>query len=582
MDNILPFSVITTDRLTAAISSSILSQWGKYLPILEQPRKQRPDARIEAQKITNLLRLSNINKLIEIGLDKETLSLLNQFQTPSNVSIVSLKKLNLLSNLEIENKSILPFKTSNVLAALYTSLRQNKQLKIDENANEYYELNNFKSDKLVIVEDRDDIGSVIGINYASFINAHVKILKDVKADLQNIISLLFKDYENARNSDEKEQIGNEILLGLDCGTSQINFGKYKQVIFFSKDIPYGITISQIPTSHFPISPTCGIFTLRNLVFDKPIRTVLLVEPKTCGVSESTILGKLLKNKNVFYKILKGKTANPSNVEFHIEHLPFDLIIFSTHGGYPKGDRIRIEFSDPKDKLHSLTFRRCYSICPVKYSDKFEVKTFYEFEEFDKIKWGTKSIRLPSNFEHIYRNWYDDKFARVIERQDNVDLKFANAIRLYKENYFPTLHEMGNYSGPIIFANICCSYHNLSTHFLFGGARCYLGTALDILNPLAVEFANLLFSQDDTISNIVSSFNSSHFGKNKIAPYVYLGSPKTKIRFSSFDNKEYYISNIKHRLISVENYMKKNPLSQFHERNNWVIKMLNKELADLNN
>ena len=68
------------------------------------------------------------------------------------------------------------------------------------------------------------------------------------------------------------------------------------------------------------------------------------------------------------------------------------------------------------------------------------------------------------------------------------IKGFEALRMSDGNYFPIPRTIGGGYYPIVFNNACSSWRSGSMNFGPNGASVYIGTATDVLNPVAVVVA----------------------------------------------------------------------------------------------
>jgi len=575
--NILPEMAVVVDRSTAAIVSSVRSEWGKYFAVMEPPRPQRHDFLNEVKRRANLFRLCKFTTLLQTGLSEDVAVGLNSSFSPSEVRVVHPDDPLFLPT---SQKPPLQFRPNNAIAALFQALRTKRTLVIDETAPDLSIANDFPSDRLIVVEDADEIGAIVAVNLASYLGAHIKILPCKSRDDVHIIQDLFRRYDGEKESITKPRIAEDICSRLDIGIAEAELLQYSYCIFFSKGLVYGAAIKQVPTGHFFISLECGLQVLRNIAVDPILRTALIVDPSQLNNSETQDVETNLTERGTYVQTLIGQSASYVDVDFNLRELPYDYIFFVAHGGFPKGNRLKVAFKDSLGDEHTIVLRKTYSFSPVLGTDKFLVASFTEPESIDGLSWRDPDKTVPQGTEFIVLHLdeaLESGVAKITDSERDIEMRFCNCIRLREDNYFAACDAFGSMWGPVVVNNICNSIHYLSELFVFGGARVYIGTLYSVLDPLASEFVRELVRTKMTLGDYVKAFNDSHFANKPLSCYIIYGLPTHRINFANGDNRAYFFSEVEWSLARLVKFRSDNPFHKMHEQIDWTINHLKAEL-----
>lgn len=185
--------------LGALVSSYIYS--GRYTPFFEfsevsteqdlidsnfidEHQISRSRSRIFNIRVNNCIsRMRECETIILIGLSEEQKSYLN---FPQNISVIEINDEqdveNYLLGFAVE-KEKLKCTTEKILESLYYALQNNFRLELDDYATTTIEnLNQEKENGLIVIEHHNDTSTIVAINYASSINATIKIINPPKIE----------------------------------------------------------------------------------------------------------------------------------------------------------------------------------------------------------------------------------------------------------------------------------------------------------------------------------------------------------------------------------------------------------------
>jgi hypothetical protein len=441
--------------------------------------------------------------------------------------------------------------------------------------------NDFESDSLIIIEDADQIGAVVAVNLASHLRAHVKVIPGVSRNRADEVTGLFREYEDCSDNLRRPQLAREICAALDVGMSDAELSRYSCCVVFTAGMPYGAAIRSVATGHFLISPDCGLQVLRDIAADPVIRTAFLIDSSQVKSSETKAVAESLRGHGLLVHTLTGTAVTGSEVGYRMRELPYDLICFVAHGGYPLGHRLTLEFTDPDGSGHTMVVRKVTSISPVIGIDDFQVHRFVEPESIDGLPWlqenAPRSAGAARIFTHLSAAVRSGE-ATVTQTEEGIEMRYCNCIRLGEENFFAPCDTFGSRWGPIVVNNSCNSIHHLSDHFILGGARAYVGTLFQVMDPLAEEFLSGLVKTDQSLGEWVFNFNKKYYSGAPVFTYLVYGLPTTLLsRPIRPDCASYYREGTEASLNGLIDFRGRHPFHKQKKHIDWTIDRLKKEL-----
>jgi hypothetical protein len=108
-------------------------------------------------------------------------------------------------------------------------------------------------------------------------------------------------------------------------------------------------------------------------------------------------------------------------------------------------------------------------------------------------WSTSNDQghhLMEDFvQHTRANKETSNERKIISNVESKNMKGFEALRMSDGNYFPIPQMVGGFHYPVVFNNACSSWRSQSLEFGCNGASVYVGTATDVLNPVAVVVAS---------------------------------------------------------------------------------------------
>lgn len=389
---------------------------------------------------------------------------------------------------------------------------------------------------LVLIEAVDNSNLITSINYACTIGSRCVFLNRMDhSEEEEVLHLL-----------EGCQAGDLVALAnlkdkINTRIGNVDISKYNFSTFFTYGIPYTVCVKEKPTSMVNLQYRPDFFIFNALVAEKieSIGSAVVFSPSFFKNEETDFLLSFLEFRNFYLRKLIGKLATSYNLKVSIEGYPFDLLHICSHGGDVEGTNCLVEFRDRNNIQHTIEFDHVLTIALTPYRDKHTVNSLYYFKKFDGMTWRSEELKALNYPKELYaslvkeiRNAFDKK--RVIKRGPVQRVANANSITCSSGlNYTGNFDQVGiSPIHPFIFNNSCWSWKTISTNFLLGGSRGYIGTLREVENDEAVLFAKVFYNNtvDD---NIINAYHLAtvDFLKAKSDPiYIYWG-----LHFSTLSN-----------------------------------------------
>jgi hypothetical protein len=501
------------DLCAAAIS--YLFEHGQYIPIFSFTKvdvaanaaKMQPDAfsiqRHRAESFAVFLNNSIIHNggcenLILLGLTPNQISFLDYLEHYNVLNIDGVEDLGtFLGGFAANKGDAIECSPEQSIHALNIAVSANRKLKIGAHNVDLPEINFALSDGIVIIEDGKTSDIAIAANYALSIGAHINLVKETDEIECAEVLFLLEDWDNGN-----EAALEHILEIINERIGAIDFANYQFATFFTSGLPYSLSLKNVPISYVHLDNKPDFF-IHNAIFyetSKHTGTAVVFSPSFFKDEETNNLIGLLEFKNYYLRKLVGKAADVYNLKSSIELFPFDLLHICSHGGDVDGTRCEVKFKDIEGFEHVIEFDHVLTVALTPYMDKHSVESIYYFKKLDGLVWRSKELKAKNYSHEIYAsiishisNAFDKKRVRRLHKVSRV--KNANAIHSSFFNYLANFDQFGNTTcPPLIFNNACFSWINVSTSFLVGGARGYIGTLNSVANDGAVLFAEVFYDK----------------------------------------------------------------------------------------
>lgn len=538
----------------AAVATSYLFNEQLYLPIFSfqnvevglGQNMQTPDVfaiqRRRAEHFSVFLNNAIIESggcenLIFLGLTEEQKSYLDFGQHYNSLHIESLEEIPAyLGGFGVDKEPALNCSLEQLGLALIQALSQNRLLNIGIENPEIEEIVPDGDVGLVVIEYMNKSDFIVGINYAISVNARCILTSEMTDVQQKEVIHLLEGWEAGRGDDLQK-----IKEMIDSRIGNIDFTQYSYATFFTSGLPYGICARSAPSSLVNLKYRPDFFIFNSIVSERkePVGSAVVFSPSKFLNEETSFLVRLLEFENFYLRKLIGNDASCFNLKVTVEGYPFDLLHICSHGGGVSGHRCLVKFRDKAEVQHTIEFDHVLSISLTPYVDLHTVESYYHFRNLDGLAWRSDELRAKGYSHELYasilgeiNNAFNKK--KVINLGPVNNVPNTNAISCadpwhYQANFdqvgLPEIH-------PVIFNNSCWSWMTVSTSFLAGGARAYVGTVRKIGNEDAVRFAEV-FYEAVFGNNLIDAFdaaNTDFLDHNDDPIYVIWG-----LHFSSLRN-----------------------------------------------
>jgi hypothetical protein len=330
---------------------------------------------------------------------------------------------------------------------------------------------------------------------------------------------------------------------------RIEFATYKQILFITNGFPWGIAVPECPTAHLFAYPDVGRSIVKGLWASHGpapgARTALLIQPDQVPGAELDAVHESLRDNRTLVRRAAGRHATVHNVRMLVETVPFDIIVISTHAGDVPGRRITYEFTDSEGTPRRLVIDEALGFGYDPISEKVLVQQFNRFHRVDGVDWTDSEGKAKINAGTAIKSWSaigirnQDKYQVAEEKIDRVIGSMG--LRMYNDQvWLPMLHGFPPRCSPLIFNNACSSWHELSSRFIFAGARAYIGTLFPVNEMEAQAIGAALFQRHlgAEFSTGLWASQNEVYGDQDLRPYAMVGLPFCSIQRNLIDPIKY--------------------------------------------
>ena len=389
---------------------------------------------------------------------------------------------------------------------------------------------------IVLIEHMENSDFIIGINYALSVNARCVTLPEIEEGQQKEVLYLLEGWQ-AGQMDAAARLKEMINMRI----GHIDLAQYSYATFFTFGLPYSICAQDTPSSLVNLKYRPDFFIFNNIISEsvEAVGSAVVFSPSEFESEETNVLLGLLEFKNFYLRKLIGESATCFNLKVTVEGYPFDVLHICSHGGDLGGTRCLVKFRDKGQVQHTVEFDHVLSIAITPYIDLHTVESYYHFRKLNGLVWRSEELRARGYSHELYASILNEisiafKKKKVInlgpvQRVPNTKAISCHGPWHYQANFdqvgLSTVH-------PVIFNNSCWSWMTVSTSFLVGGARAYIGTLREIGNQEAVSFAEIFYQAvfDDNIIDAFHVANIDFLNGNDDPIYVFWG-----LHFSSLRN-----------------------------------------------
>ncbi|SDE86873.1 hypothetical protein SAMN05216464_110120 [Mucilaginibacter pineti] len=485
-----------------------------------------------------ILHNGGCENLILLGLTENQISYLNFLDRYNVIIIETMTDLDaLLSGFANKKDQIIECSTEQTLDTLIVGLKTNRKLRIGFKGEVLEDIESEKPNGIVIIEKGSKSDTIIALNYAISIGADALFVDEVDDDAANEILHLLENL-NDGNEDAYGKLENRIKTRI----GEIDFQSFQFATFFTRGMPYSLTVTEIPVSYVHLDYKPDFFVHNAIFYETGQRTgsAVVFSPTFFKDEETKNLISLLEFKNFYVRKLVGNAADVYNLKNTIELYAFDLLHICSHGGDVGGTRCEVTFRDAEDVVHTIEFDHILTVALTPYLDKHVVESFYYFKKLDGLLWKSKELRALNYPHELYASLiseismaFDQKSVKTLQDTDRV--MNANAIHCNVFNYLANFDQVGNVkSPPLIFNNACFSWMNVSSSFLSAGARGYIGTLMAVENNAAIRYAEVFYEYafDENLIDALHAARVAVKNEARETNHIFWG-----LHFSTLNNQE---------------------------------------------
>ena len=536
----------------AAAAVSYLFQQGCYLPIFaftdvdvpaDAPVLEPDIYAIQRRRAEHfsiflnnaIIRNGGCDNLVLLGLTDKQLTYLDYLPHYNVIQIEAADELGAyLGGFAFDKQAPIMCSAEQCFEGLALALQQNRILQIGPQ-NVALDVQPEGLPGIVVVERMSSAETVIAISYAASIGAKIIIVEEMADHENEQVLHLLEDW------DAGDQNALDLLRDKINGRiGGINFNAFEYATFFTEGLPYSLFAHSIPVSYVNLEhrPDFFIHNAFRYELGKRSGSAVVFSPVFFKDEETEKLISLLEFKNYYLRRLTAGAATTYNLKNTIEGYPFDLLHICSHGGDVSGTRSEVKFHGADGANHIVEFDMVFSLALTPYQDMHAVETLYYFKKLDGLAWRSEALHALGYPHEVYAGitgaissaYHRKKVARKHEvpRVPN-----ANAIKCIDFNYMANFDQIASDPHPpLIFNNTCWSWANVSTSFLVGGSRGYIGTLASVPNNKAVRLAETFYDRAFD-SNIIDAFHdaSTEAHQDGSMPlYVFWG-----LHFSTINN-----------------------------------------------
>ena len=253
--------IVSDDARLAAQLSSLLMTPGTYLPVLDGPRLGRPDQLAEIVRRNNVIARVQPTEVLLAGLSDEAYEAIHQQLAGTSVQLRRVVTSQDVSDSRGGNRTPLVWGAKYIGIGLLCALRQKRMITFSDVPSP----DTFVKPKwghLVVCEEGEELSEVIAANYAYALRAGLAIIPKVAREVAESISeaLYSVDTAGRPRGDALRDIREQIRSL--CDTLRLE--EVNSITFISREIPFGLGLSEKPSTHLFTYPDLGIAVVNGL------------------------------------------------------------------------------------------------------------------------------------------------------------------------------------------------------------------------------------------------------------------------------------------------------------------------------
>ncbi len=537
---------ISNDAALGAVISAYFNEPETYVAIFKLPEvkpfAENADSKSDdyvsniiggqaATLINNAVARLKPTKIILAGLTAAQKTFCSFVPKDRKIEIDNLQEVeSKLAFLGTEFDGTLTCRRQDVMRALLPAKRKKKRLVVSDSASDLpSELDSEQRSGVVIIENEEDISSVIAINCAFAIDALAVLVEPIDKskiyDVQKHIRA-WKERGSLRDQAEVERLIRERI-------GHIDFTRFDFATFFTEGLPYSLYLkNNLPISYVRRSVKEDLFIFNNIIYEHldSFEAAVVFSPEEFEEEETEEVIKALHSSGFLVKSLVNAYATVRNFRYYAEHYPYDLLHICSHGGETDGYYVKEHFKDRDGNEHTVEYDEIVGFSPVPGQKMVQVTRKAIFRRFDGYAWMSPELKaqnLPQYvFEDMRKALFDGSIGRNAASRKRVEEPIASSchIKCYDSIHQGMFWTLASHSSPLIFNNTCSSWNEISLFFIAVGCRGYVGTLWSINNVVAKESAERFYEKLmlGTILGAVSEMISGIRESPNADIYVYWG------------------------------------------------------------
>ena len=383
-------------------------------------------------------------------------------------------------------------KSTDILSGLYLAQKQRKKLVIDQSANALATEFNEPTDGLVLIENVEEVSSVVAINYANSINSSVLIVAPLGENEGRNIQKSIQNWKEKNGGLEFDKV--KLAVSQRIGSSSLTAFRY--ATFFTEGLPYSLFFENaIPCTQVHLAVRPDLFVLNNIMFSagEGFGSAVVFSPVFFSDEETNWLCEFFVQNKYFLRALVGKDGTVANFGFYAEHWPCDVLHVCSHGGEVAGYEMSESFADLNGLTHKVEFEEVVGFTPV-FGDSQRVAVHRKVfpRKLDGLEWMSAELKEKKIDSTVINEMWKVMLKSEGRRKKIGRIAMSCAIACADSIHQGQFNTLASYSSPIVFNNTCWSWHEVALFFLDCGARGYIGTLWAIDNQAAVVAAEVFY------------------------------------------------------------------------------------------
>ena len=406
---------------------------------------------------------------------------------------------------------ILLCRKEDVICALLEAKRTNKKLEIREDVVKF--IPNYQRDNrqggIVVTEYQGDMPSVVAVNYAFSVRSAVAFVKHIERSEIHAVQKNISNWKEHGSEEDRAKLQDKINDRI----GQLDFSEASFATFFTEGLPYSLYLeNRLPISYVSTSLRPDLFVVNNILYQdiEPFESALVFSPEEFEDEETTGLIEKLSTKGFLIKPLIYRDATVTNFANYTEYYPYDILHICSHGGEVDGYYVTERFTDRAGIDHTVEYEEVVGFAPVPGAELVKVDRKAIFRKLDGVAWLSPELEaknLPDYvFEDMQRCVCSGSLGKNAARTRITEpIATSCHVKCFDSIHQGNFRALASHSSPIVFNNTCSSWYDISSFFLAGGCRGYIGTLWSIDNGIAKTAAEYFYERLVLSGSIGESF-----------------------------------------------------------------------------